>query len=276
MRYITSDLAKVLGITTNTIRRYEDAGFLNPNRDSSNYRFYNDFDIKKAAAIRLYSKCGFSHSEISQMIEGSDEEILNCYQTKLDSLDAQIERLTRLRHWLKDNKQLISTARELDNDYIIMNCPALKYILFSVDSKLLTEKNRLESVKTFMYDAPEVQLIQIYRHNDIMQNKLCPYSGWAIKEQDIGKFHLEDFIANNKFVESYPRMECLYLSHHIPSAIINDTAAIAKIMYSKMPQLQDYLKEHQYSVSGDIVEFYVNTIGNTITLMECIPIKKTQ
>lgn len=271
MQYITSDLAKVLGITTNTIRRYEESGFLAPIRDESNYRSYNEFDITKAAYFRLYGKCGFSHNEISTIIDNTDDNIINIYQNKLNELDTQIDRLQRLRHWLKDNQKMLNTAKILDNEYIFMKCPPMKYILFSAEDKLLSEPKRLEAIKTFMYDAPEVQLIQVYKKNADGLFNATPFSGWAIKNVDIPKFNLTDFIDNCPYVEDYAQTDCLYYVHRIPSNIIYDTEAVNNLKLSDWEKVDKYMKDNNYTINGDVVEFFVNVIGDTVTLMDCIP-----
>lgn len=46
MKYKISELAKLLGVSTNTVRRYEDMGYISAVRDEkSGYRYYNDDDI---------------------------------------------------------------------------------------------------------------------------------------------------------------------------------------------------------------------------------------
>ena len=46
MRYKISDLAKLLDVSTNTVRRYEDMGYISAVRDeNSGYRYYDDDGI---------------------------------------------------------------------------------------------------------------------------------------------------------------------------------------------------------------------------------------
>ena len=149
----------------------------------------------------------------------------------------------------------------------------MKYILFSADDTLLSEPERLASIKTFMYDAPEVQLINVFKHKDIHSDRYIPYSGWAIKESDIAKFGLEEFVGNCPFIEDYPSKECLYYVNRISPQIINDTDKVLEIKKTRFARVQEYMTENNYSLAGDIVEFFVNAIGDTVTLMECVPIK---
>lgn len=271
MQYFPSDLAKILCIASNTIRRYEESNFLTPSRDENNYRYYNEFDITKTAFYRLYGKCGFTHNEMSQMFKNSDEAIKDLYQQKLDDLDSQIERLTRLRHWLKDYKILIDTAKTLDNEYIIRDRPPLKYITFTKGDKLLSEPKRLDAIKTVMYDAPEVQLIQVYK--DFMTSKaptVC--AGWAIKVMDIDLFNMREFIETNPYIEDITEEKCIYFIHRIPQDDINDFDKVNAIKQHNLEKVFHYLDSSNYIANGDMVEFIINIIGDTVSIMGCIPI----
>ena len=49
MKYNTNDLSEILDVTTNTIRRFEERGYLNPERDGANgYRVFDSGDLEKA------------------------------------------------------------------------------------------------------------------------------------------------------------------------------------------------------------------------------------
>ena len=55
MKYKISELAKLLGVSTNTVRRYEDMGYISAVRDEkSGYRYYNDDDIFSVMNAKLH------------------------------------------------------------------------------------------------------------------------------------------------------------------------------------------------------------------------------
>ena len=272
MRYLTNELAKLLGVTTNTIRRYEDSNFLKPKRDSSNYRYYEEYDISKAAIIRLYIKCGFSHDEIRAMLDKDTFEIQSIYQSKLDNIDFHLERLKRLRHWLKDNLQLMNTVNELRDKFYIMNCTALKYVVFKDNDNILKEKERLNIINYFMYEAPEVQLMQIFKLENLENNEFLPQTIWAVKEKDIEKFNMTDIINTNKYVKTYPSVKCLFGVIEISSADIYDINKFNLLRKEFLLKAKKYTDDNNYSISGDIIEILVNALGNKISILVCIPI----
>ena len=271
MRYLTNDLAKLLGVTTNTIRRYEQSGFLNPKRDISNYRWYESPDISKAAMVRLYSKCGFSHDEIRSMIKS--DNVHDICAKKLEDMDKQLERLTRLRHWLKDNIKLMETVEKLKNDYTTMKCPAMYYITYSSGDKLFKENERLDTLKLFMYEAPEVQLLSVFKLDDIKSGRIISHTGWALKEIDVKKFGMSDIIYGNKFIEYYPAVECLYGAVEIPSEDIYSNVKMNRLFGEYLSDARKYIGERGCCISGDIFQIYVNTFGSTVNILIGIPFK---
>lgn len=271
MRYLTNDLAKLLGVTTNTIRRYEQSGFLKPKRDISNYRWYESPDINKAAMVRLYMKCGFSHDEIRAMMKSDDVQSI-CIE-KLEEIDKHMERIKRLRHWLKDNIQLMDTVKSLKDSYTTMKCPAMRYVVYSIGDNLLKEKDRLDTLNFFMYDAPEVQLLSVFKLEDIKKGSFIPYTGWTVKEVDVNKFKMENMVATNKYIEYYPSIECLFGAVEISAEDIYNNMKMNKIFNEYLSRAHGYIAEMGYYISGDIFQIYVNTFGSIINILIGIPIK---
>lgn len=290
MRYKVSQLAKLLGVSTNTIRRYEAEGFFTSRRDESGYRWYSEEDISRASVIRLYTKCGFSLDEIKSMLGNNTDSILEICLKRLDEMDREMHRLKYLRHWLKDDITMRRTAeamkeggkalekylrgpmREQDG-YIIMPCMDLLYVICSKGSKIYSEKGRLETINKFMYDMPEVKLFTIYKHEDIKKGQLVPYNGWSIKVMDFKRWDMDPkpFTAN-PYVESYPCKDSLYGIIEISSD--DNQEHFRQIHFEYYKKAMDYMKSHNMSPDGDIMEIVVNVLGSTKSVLVCMPFKK--
>ena len=63
-----TDLAKEFGITTRTIRHYEDEGLLNPRRDGINRLFSNRDRVRLKLALRG-KRLGFTLAEIRELFD---------------------------------------------------------------------------------------------------------------------------------------------------------------------------------------------------------------
>ena len=274
MRYITSDLAKLMDVSTNTIRRYEKSGFLHPKRDVSNYRWYESYDVSKVAMIRLYIKCGFSHEQIRAMLGSSSQDMLEICTNRLEELDKQMERLKRLRHWLKDNIQLVNTVNGMDEGFVLMENPALWYVISDIGDEILKENGRLDTIKTFMYDAPEVQYITLFRREDIKLKRFVPYNGLAIKEMDIEKFGMNSYIENNRYIEYYPGRLCLYGTIDIPHRDMYDNKIVDRYRLEYINRSGEYMAENSLKPCGDVMLILANAVSDIVSMLACTPVSK--
>ncbi|MBR1737871.1 MAG: MerR family transcriptional regulator [Firmicutes bacterium] len=73
MKYKINELSKILGVTSTTLRRYENNKYIVPERGDSDYRWYTNNDISRVAQIRLFRKCGFSHQDIMSMLDNEEK-----------------------------------------------------------------------------------------------------------------------------------------------------------------------------------------------------------
>lgn len=97
------ELAKKTGVTTKTIRYYEQAGLLSPPaRTESGYRHYSEADAERLAFIRVAKEFGFSLGEIREILAVRDRDeapcpyVLELVTEKLADLQARIQRLQSL------------------------------------------------------------------------------------------------------------------------------------------------------------------------------------
>lgn len=90
-----TDLAKEFGVTTRTIRHYEDQGLLSPRREGLNRLFSNRDRVRLKLALRGI-RLGFSLAEIRELFDlydmGRDEELqLREFLTKLERRRVMLE-----------------------------------------------------------------------------------------------------------------------------------------------------------------------------------------
>ena len=91
--YTITDLAKEFGITTRTIRHYEDEGLLAPRRDGQNRLFSHRDRVRLKLALRG-KRLGFSLAEIKQL--------LDLYQVDRTGVQQLRELLRRSRVHIED------------------------------------------------------------------------------------------------------------------------------------------------------------------------------
>ncbi len=107
--YTISDLAREFGVTTRTIRFYEDKGLIHPGRIGLK-RIYKQRDWVRLRLVLRGKRLGFSLDEIAGIIDMYDAE-----PGEIGQLEYMLRRLTQQRRILLQQKQdLEQTLTELN------------------------------------------------------------------------------------------------------------------------------------------------------------------
>lgn len=97
MEYTINKLAKLSGISTRTLRYYDEFGLLSPVRMSSNgYRIYGQKEIDKLQQILFYRELGVPLDEIKRIISAKDFDGTAALQQHLSALLAKRNQLDLL------------------------------------------------------------------------------------------------------------------------------------------------------------------------------------
>jgi len=114
------ELAKHIGVSTRSLRYYEQQGLLSPSRDENGYRIYDQLSIVRANNIKQLFEVGLTSADVIHYIENGclDQPLtesprcpaeLDTVQERLSGLDERIARLQSLR------ERLVSHRAELAN-----------------------------------------------------------------------------------------------------------------------------------------------------------------
>ena len=269
MKLKINELAKVLGITTMTLRRYEKKGYLTPERDGADYRWFDDIDIVRMVQIRLLRKCGFSHSDISGFMENTTEHIREISARRLEELDEEMRRLKFLRHWLKDNIQLLDRINELGDGFSQRECPPVRYVIYGTNHEIYKEKERIKTINDFLYTIEEVQPMLVIKKDRFFTPAPTLHRGLAVKEQDIERLGIQEIMEKDSFIQVYPKQTCVYGIMGCDKT--DESRHNAHIDFCK--RLDKYLKENNYTVNGDIMAFILGVLGEQEHYMMCVPVK---
>ncbi len=87
MQYTINKLAKLAGVSTRTLRYYDEIGLLVPNRVGSNgYRVYEDKEIDQLQQILFYRELGVPLEEIQRILLAKDFDEFLALQNHLTAL----------------------------------------------------------------------------------------------------------------------------------------------------------------------------------------------
>lgn len=124
-RFTISQLARELGISTRSIRYYEEKGLISPRRTRGNQRFYGKRDRARLKLILRGKRFGYSLDEIAEMIGHTEVDMeereqirksLQYGEKKLAEIYTRIEELQKLAWELTGLKEkLVRRLEEVEN-----------------------------------------------------------------------------------------------------------------------------------------------------------------
>jgi len=120
--YRPGQLARITGVSTDTLRHYERKGLLKSRRSPNGYRDYPHHSVNRVMLIRNALAIGFGLDDLVQILKIRDAGGAPCRKVyamataKLDELESLLHELTRLRDDLRRllkewNRRLKSTDK---------------------------------------------------------------------------------------------------------------------------------------------------------------------
>ncbi|MFB0919469.1 MAG: MerR family transcriptional regulator [Oscillospiraceae bacterium] len=107
MEYTVNKLAKLSGVTTRTLRYYDEIGLLSPERTGSNgYRIYGPAQVDALQQILFYRELGLGLDEIKTIIKSRDFDKSSTLRSHLASL---LERKAQIEILIENVKKSIGT-----------------------------------------------------------------------------------------------------------------------------------------------------------------------
>lgn len=112
MEYTINKLSKLAGISTRTLRYYDEISLLKPHRiNSSGYRIYGQNEVDKLQQILFLRELGVSLEEIKQILSSDNFDICETLENHLDALMCKQNQITILIENVK--KTILSKKGEL-------------------------------------------------------------------------------------------------------------------------------------------------------------------
>ncbi len=106
MEYSIKELAQLAGISTRTLRFYEEKGLLKPERTGTgDYRIYKEAEVDALWQILLFREMGFSLAQIEEVIKNKNYNRMEAMKEQLHNLEVEKQRINRLIATVKKNIQ---------------------------------------------------------------------------------------------------------------------------------------------------------------------------
>ena len=103
MEYSIQELSRLSGVTTRTLRWYDQIGLLKPSRVAeSGYRYYGGAEVDRLQDILYYRALGVELARIKECLDDPSFDRLAALKRHLAALEAERERLEQLIRSVKD------------------------------------------------------------------------------------------------------------------------------------------------------------------------------
>lgn len=242
-KYTIGELAKILGVTTETIRHYERKKLIKPVHDQeTGYRYYNTWDLHMLLRARCYLGFGFSAEQTAAILQNND---LN----KLDLLLEQQEMILQekilynmnILKKIRKNRQLI---RDILNDHSMLSIRERPGI-YRIDTQkcytISLEQDELLELKQFCQSVPFIFSTALFPQENLNNKNKEFYFGVGIEEEFASLLNIKC----SKYIKYYPPTLCLYMC--IPSR------SGKFLNYEVLKPAFDYMKKHNLILNGDII-----------------------
>lgn len=92
MKYLISDMAKLLGVTTHMLRYYEKMGIISPEvNDENHYRYYSVLDTRRFNLCRTYRSLGFTLEECVELLSWKNtDDIENLMKKQIEKQKKEV------------------------------------------------------------------------------------------------------------------------------------------------------------------------------------------
>lgn len=106
------ELADLMGVSTATIRFYEEKRLLHPSKHQNGYRHYTEEDVKDLKLIIAFRRAAFSLNDIKTIIDL--RRLPQSLQCKMDSLEFMQKQIKHVKGQITFLSQLMSILEQIE------------------------------------------------------------------------------------------------------------------------------------------------------------------
>lgn len=240
--YKIGDIAKITGLSLQTIRRYEEAGILHVVRDeNTGYRYYHAYDAAILIRIRMYRNSGFSIQDIVEMFKNDLDKQKEIFTLNKENLETKIVYLNKLLECM--NCQL-NDMQELESNLdIIKESEREEWLglIYRSEEHINNNHELLKVLKTWIDHVPLVQQLYIVEKDDFIKGNNNYAVGVSVKKE------YADFLKlpMHPSVRYFPLQPVLTLNVEAKGEF--------SITDNIRNKINDYLAKHKMVIDGPIL-----------------------
>lgn len=212
-----SDLSRLFGLSSETLRKYEKKHIVEPLRRDNNYRVYSSWEITKIIRARqLKFECDGLVEVDERLMQMDFDDSINNIELRKQELIREIESKQRLLLWLENRKRDIESYKENEGRVYFKREERIYCCIYMVGNTITDKKgDDLKRLQQWMEALPFVSVYYI----GISEGKTVSCVG--IKESERRLYHLE-YLKEDFVIEE---AECLEYNDYAAHSHDFDTSA---------------------------------------------------
>jgi DNA-binding transcriptional MerR regulator len=193
MKYKIGEVARILGISADLIRYYEEKGVVAPAKDpTNNYRYYDTWDINYLIDCLWYKNFGFGIERVASMVtEGGFDTLLETLEHKQDEIEASIRRQELLLQRIQRFREKLAYTKSLVGICDVRECAGFFYYINRHNSEYDSHSETLEISRRWLKYMPFTRrYFEI--PDDAMSGETDEYSwGFSLGTQYVGELGVD-------------------------------------------------------------------------------------
>lgn len=180
--YTIGETARILEVSCDTLRLYEEKGLISPRKSESGYRYYSLEHIWDLYSVIYWRKLGYSLSDIKALIHDvSYDSFLTMNQEKIRELQGQISSLQFLLSQLQRDGQDFQIAQQILGSFCIREFP----VLYRISDKYVYHEDVMSDWTGLMKQKKEFGLCYIHEEYQIQGESVAdPHIYLTLKENE--------------------------------------------------------------------------------------------
>lgn len=193
------EMAELLGVTSEALRKYENKEIIQPIRDRRGYRKFHSWDLTKIICARQMRQEGFSLNDIADGMKNNDAQLqIGMIEEIQKTLMQEILYRKKLIHWLSLQKDEVMRSEQQGDRCVVEHLPALHCCAYMVDDTLVDKKGEArEHLKQWLQALPFINVYYI----GVMDDKVL--SCLVLTEDEMRTYELEYLTADFVIPEQY-------------------------------------------------------------------------
>ncbi|MFZ7120899.1 MAG: MerR family transcriptional regulator [Eubacteriaceae bacterium] len=251
MKYKTGDVKKILGISVETLRYFENIGLIEPERNSiNNYRYYEALDLNKIVAYKFYRAMEFSMDKSLDIINNmSNEDLIINTDNKMDTIKEKIEYYKNLYLRMEELKISFERVEHMMGVYRIEYSPEIIYYYNQINDEFETDEFQMETTKLWLDELPFVNLAVRMPVNEKPIGSKVNY-GYSVKKVYESVFNR----LKKSAIMTYASKKSIYT---ICKTINNQMLSNEHLI----PVL-NYINDNNVAINGDVIGWILNEEQN--------------